>query len=346
MAARATDDGDLYLNILWPTLEQLGDSHFSAVPPEPKRRDDGAPSTVKQEPVMSSDSASPPSLGLGFVYQVTRRGGWVVDVARNSPLDLAGVGPGDVIKQMTIGPPAAGGARFEGLFERADGTPVKVAYRWVAQVRPGFASLRLPSGRLLLRFDHFEVGSVDWLLEQLRSAPPQGVVLDLRQNGGGSVLEKRRMLGAVLGPGLPVGVRFDGRRTVEKSAGPMIYSGPLAILVGPNSASAAEMSAETLRHYGRAVLVGGRTAGSVLISRDFSLPSGGTIQVPVASFETLDGERLEGRGLVPDCDISQTLAAIRAGRDLVIEAAERALDARASVATNTGGSWSSACYST
>src|SRR4051812_28557491 len=33
MAARATDDGDLYLNILWPTLEQLGDSHFSAVPP-------------------------------------------------------------------------------------------------------------------------------------------------------------------------------------------------------------------------------------------------------------------------------------------------------------------------
>jgi carboxyl-terminal processing protease len=270
----------------------------------------------------------------------------VVDVARNSPLDQAGVGPGDAIKEMIIGPPAAGGARFEGVFERADGATAKVAYRWVEQVEPGVAISRLPSGRLLLRFDHFDVESVDWLLQQLRSAPPQGVVLDLRQNAGGNVSEKRKMLGAVLGPRLPVGVRLDGTRTVEKSAGRMIYTGPLAILVGPNSASAAEASADILHHYDRAILVGERTAGSVLISRTFDLPGGEKIQVPVASFETLDGDRLEGRGVAPDCDVRQTLAAIRAGRDLVIEAAERALDARASVATNTGGSWSSVCYST
>lgn len=346
LAARATDDADLYLNILWPTLEQLGDSHFAAVPPEPKRRDGGASSMVKQEPIMGSDSVSPPNSGLGFVYQLTRQGGRVVEVSRNSPLDQAGVGPGDAIKEMIIGPPAAGGARFEGVFERADGTTAKVAYRWVEQVEPGVASLRLPSGRLLLRFDHFDVESVDWLLQQLRSAPPQGVVLDLRRNAGGNVSEKRKMLGAVLGPGLPVGVRLDGGRAVEKSAGRMIYTGPLAILVGPNSASAAEASADILHHYDRAVLVGERTAGSVLISRNFYLPGGGKIQVPVASFETLDGERLEGRGVVPDCDVRQTLAAIRAGRDLVVEAAERALGARASMTAGAGRSWSSACYST
>ena len=325
LAAKAQDDADLYLNILWPTLRRLGDSHFAAIPP----KGPVAPASSSPQAAFAAaraDDAEPPVQGLGFEYHFGDSQIWIVDVAKGSPLDQAGLEPGDAIKEMEIGPPKAEGARFQGVFERAGGGTVKVAYRWLPETEPATASRRLSSGRLLLRFDTFDAAAADWVIDQLRSAPPKGVLLDLRRNSGGRSSAEHRLLGALLGPDLATGVSVSGRRRIEKSIGASVYGGPVAVLVGANSASAAEASAAALRHYGRAVIVGQRTAGDLLVAREFPLPGGGSIQIPVADYFTLSGERLEGRGLVPDKEVRQTLAAIRADRDLVAEAAEAALD--------------------
>lgn len=323
LAAKAPDDGDLYLNILWPMLQRLGDSHLSAIPP--KMRIAPAPPNPQSALSAHADSVEPPTRGLGFSYRIAGGEAWIVDISRGSPMDRADLEPGDAIKEMEIGPPMAEGARFHGVFERSGGGTVKVAYRWIPQDRTPVASRHLASGRLLLRFDAFDRASADWLIGQLRTAPSEGVVLDLRQNAGGRASVEHRVLGALLGPDLETGVRVDGRRRVQRSSGPRVYGGPIAVMVGPNTASAAEASAAALRHHGRAIIVGQRTAGALLVSRDFDLPGGGTLQIPVADYFTPSGERLEGRGLVPDREVRQTLAAIRTERDLVVEAAEAEL---------------------
>jgi carboxyl-terminal processing protease len=101
------------------------------------------------------------------------------------------------------------------------------------------------------------------------------------------------------------------------------------VLVGPESASSAEVFAAALQHHRRAILVGKTTAGSVMTSRLFSLPDGGTLSLAVSEFVAPDGRRLEGVGVRPDVDAISTLAAVRAGRDILLEAAIAALEARA-----------------
>jgi carboxyl-terminal processing protease len=85
------------------------------------------------------------------------------------------------------------------------------------------------------------------------------------------------------------------------------------------------MLAYALRHSGRAVLVGDRTAGQVLTARNWPLPDGGRLSVATGNFTTANGARLEAVGVSPDIAVSETLNAIREGRDLVIEAADAAL---------------------
>ena len=75
----------------------------------------------------------------------------------------------------------------------------------------------------------------------------------------------------------------------------------------------------------RAIIVGRATNGSVLGSNFIPLPDGGQVQIPVEDVETLDGKHLENIGVTPDIEIYPRLAAIRAGRDLALEAAEARL---------------------
>ena len=100
-----------------------------------------------------------------------------------------------------------------------------------------------------------------------------------------------------------------------------MFDGRLSVLVGPISASSAEVAASALRHHGRAVLVGSQTSGNVLRSRRYALPDGGTATVANQDYLTPSVRRIEKVGVQPDLEVSQTLAATRAGRDLVVEAA-------------------------
>lgn len=181
-------------------------------------------------------------------------------------------------------------------------------------------------GWVYLRFDEFLPVFRDWLRERLAAnAGAPGIILDLRRNGGGEVATLERVLRDLLPGRVRYGtfVTRGGRANREKSAwlGGAPYTGPLAVLVGPGSASSAEILAYSLQHYGRARLFGETTAGVVIASQHFRLRDGGELQLGTFDFRTLDGGRLEGNGVQPDKEVKRTLPAVRAGRDEVLEAA-------------------------
>src|SRR3546814_3372243 len=109
------------------------------------------------------------------------------------------------------------------------------------------------------------------LLAQFRAQKVDGVVMDLRNNGGGSLTEAVELTGLFIDTGPVVQVReAAGRVSVEDDddAG-VAWSGPLAVLVNRASASASEIFAAALQDYGRGLIIGEPTFGK------------GTVQNPV-----------------------------------------------------------------
>lgn len=181
-------------------------------------------------------------------------------------------------------------------------------------------------GWIYLRFDEFEPEYHKWLRERLkvhRDAP--GIVLDLRNNGGGAVSSLEHVINDFFPERVSYGafVSRKGKRDDEKSAwrDGVGYEGPVVALIGGGSASSAEILAQVFKHYERATLVGRPTAGVVVASRYFRLQDGGELQLGLQDFQTLEGSRLEGVGVEPDVVVERTLADIREGYDADLFAA-------------------------
>ena len=170
----------------------------------------------------------------------------------------------------------------------------------------------------------------DGAIDTMRDA--QGIILDLRGNPGG-------VGGMVMGFGghfveeyVSLGtmrtrdgeLRFVANPRRINTSGELVdpFAGPLAILIDNTSASTSEVFAGGLQAIGRARVFGQRSMGAVLPSLMDELPNGDILQHAFADFVvTASGERLEGRGVVPDQEIDITRADLLAGRDPALEAA-------------------------
>ena len=161
-----------------------------------------------------------------------------------------------------------------------------------------------------------------------------GIIIDMRTNRGGNIGAMVQIASALLPDGTPIGQTAGRMLTlpVKARADGRAYAGPVAVLIGPQTASAGEMLAYAARQNGRAVLVGDRTSGQVLTARFWPLPDGGRLSVATGNFTASDGSRLEGIGVSPDIPAAETLQAIREGRDLIVEAADKALAERTAAA--------------
>ena len=159
----------------------------------------------------------------------------------------------------------------------------------------------------------------------------QGLLIDLRGNTGGIgamvmgmagwfVSEKDQWLGTML-------TRDTQLKLVVNPRSPA-FKRPLAILIDGCSASAAEFFAGGLKDLGRARLFGTRTAGAALPSSLESLPNGDRLQYAFADYLSRSGQRLEGVGVIPDEEVPLTREALLQGRDPVMEAAIRWLQAQ------------------
>lgn len=167
---------------------------------------------------------------------------------------------------------------------------------------PARAATMIDGGILLITLNQFDGGDDKWLRDQIGSAPAlRGVILDLRENLGGrdDILDK---IAGLFTDRKQLLIRLNGRREIEeytRGAGPRSYRGPLAVIVGPDTASAAEILAFFLAESGRALSVGQKTAGAVTGGVEHGLPGGGMLTVAEYDIRTANGTRLEGRGFTP-----------------------------------------------
>ena len=129
----------------------------------------------------------------------------------------------------------------------------------------------------------------------------EGVILDLRSNGGGGLDEAINMAGLFIGHNPVVIVRQSGGRrvTVHRSRERAVYDGPLLIMLNRYSASASEILAGAMHDYQRAILAGDTTTfGKGTVQNIFQLPEGyGALKVTIAQFYRVSGWSTQNRGV-------------------------------------------------
>ncbi len=128
-----------------------------------------------------------------------------------------------------------------------------------------------------------------------------GIVLDLRNNGGGSLQEATELTGLFIDQSPTVLVRnSDGRVDVlNDDEGKAFYTGPLAVLVNRLSASASEIFAGAMQDYHRALILGGQTFGKGTVQTIQPL-NHGELKLTLAKFYRVSGQSTQHQGVIPD----------------------------------------------
>ncbi|MDT8437668.1 MAG: carboxy terminal-processing peptidase [Wenzhouxiangellaceae bacterium] len=148
------------------------------------------------------------------------------------------------------------------------------------------------------------------LINEMRGEGIDGLVIDLRGNGGGALVEAVTMTGLFIDQGPVVQVRdANGRTNTEEDREPgMAWDGPLAVLVNRSSASASEIFAAAIQDYGRGIIIGEPTFGKGTVQNLFNLDNYlttedrklGQIKLTMAKFFRIDGGSTQLRGVTPD----------------------------------------------
>ncbi|UYZ85551.1 carboxy terminal-processing peptidase [Entomomonas sp. E2T0] len=174
------------------------------------------------------------------------------------------------------------------------------------------------------------VRDVKNLLTELKKEKVEGIIIDLRNNGGGSLQEATELTGLFLPLGPAVQVRdSNGQVTVLDDASASekdgkvkqspIYNGPLIILVNRLSASASEIFAGAMQDYHRALIVGSQTFGKGTVQSVLPLKHG-ELKLTVAKFYRVSGQSTQNQGVVPDISYPSIINTEQIGESSLPEA--------------------------
>ncbi|EDP59991.1 carboxy terminal-processing peptidase [Vibrio sp. AND4] len=165
----------------------------------------------------------------------------------------------------------------------------------------------------VLEVPSFYVGlskDTDKLLTELKSKNVDGVIVDLRNNGGGALTEATALTGLFIKEGPVVQVRDSyGRIKVNADTdGKISYDGPLTVLINRYSASASEIFAAAMQDYNRAIILGENSFGKGTVQQHRSLnhiydlfdKELGYVQYTIQKFYRIDGGSTQNRGVAPD----------------------------------------------
>jgi carboxyl-terminal processing protease len=162
------------------------------------------------------------------------------------------------------------------------------------------------------------------MLGGLATQQVDGVVLDLRNNGGGSLEEAVELTGQFIGSGPIVQVRQQQNEVqVLVDTDPSVhYAGPLVVLVNRLSASASEILTAALQDYGRALVVGdSKTHGKGTVQTLLPMAAGaeklGALKLTTASFYRIAGGSTQLRGVEPDIVVPSTLDSMEIGEEFL-----------------------------
>ncbi len=173
------------------------------------------------------------------------------------------------------------------------------------------------------------VGELDRAVDSVRSC--KGVVIDLRGNPGGvgamvmgfggHFVDSVKSLGTMKMRQLSLNFVINPQRSRNDGSSMSPFSGPVAILVDPMTASTSEIFAAGMQRIGRARVFGQRSAGAALPALMNRLPSGDVFVHAVADFTDPEGRRIEGSGAEPDVEVPLSVGVLSEGRDGPLEEA-------------------------
>jgi carboxyl-terminal processing protease len=261
--------------------------------------------------------------GIGLSVVGVKRGLRVASVFPRSPAAKAGIEAGDTVVSFE-GKSLAGVSSNEATsqIKGPEGTKVTIGVRngrsgKVRKLTLTRAEVTLPNvSSKLEKVDGLELGYVRFLsfsegahallaraVRKVQKEGAEGIVLDLRHNGGG-LLDEAIFSASLFLPEGEVVVSTDSRsqgETVHETVGGQISKGPLVVLIDGGTASAAEILAAALADNRGAPVIGTRSFGKGLFQEERKLANGGALKLSVGEFFTPEGINLaESRGVHPD----------------------------------------------
>ncbi len=295
---------------------------------------------VLQSPEAAQSRVNKKIVGIGIQIQPEAgKGILIVNVFPGSPADEAGLRPGDMIlehngkKAETQADLAGEEGQHANLSVSREGKMLKfdVVRRPYSNVRP--ETLAWPAkDTAQLRVWSFDLSydraNVEKLMKEAAGA--KNLILDLRSNGGGAVVNMIHLLSLVAPADTPIGtfisrsavdryIKETGGKADELSKIAKWYDRPLktmkpkelepfkgniVVLVNGASGSASEITAATLQEMRGASVIGSKSAGAVLVSVMRPISNGYLMQYPITDYVTPLGVRLEGRGVLPLLEVN------------------------------------------
>ena len=271
----------------------------------------------------------------GVGVEVSTRDGWltILSVFEGGPAAKAGLKPGD--RFLSIEGEDARDVRLYDAVQRIRGEPgttVEVAVRREGQEKALERTLTrafidvdpidmqlLDDGLVYVRIKAFQDGTARLLSDALDEAVVKrrkkggvtGLLLDLRDNGGGLLHEAVWVSDELLASGVIVSTRGRGGEKISEYSARRAGTRPkwpIVVLINENTASASEIVAGALHDHRRALLVGVRTFGKGSVQNIFELPGGSALKLTTYRYYTPLGRSIQAEGITPDLTAEQPRA--------------------------------------
>lgn len=309
------EDKDIYNGALKGMFANLGDPYTSYYP--------------KEEYEKLLENLDGRYKGIGVTVSASKEGMIkVVQVFENSPAKEAGMKAGDFIKSVE-------GTDFDAteleeavaLIRGKEGTKVKIEVIRTSEDRPEGEEIPMLVERRdvtvdtvyseTLDIDGTKIGylrlsafdDITWddfkdKYSKLKNEDIEGLVLDLRNNPGGSLDVCLNIADTFLDEGVIVTTEDKNGNVITEKSDSNMDDIPMTVLINENSASASEILAGALKDRGRAKIIGTKSFGKGIVQKLFPLENGAGAKITISEYKTPNGEKINKVGVKPDIEIA------------------------------------------